>query len=291
MPKFSVLSKDSFVDQDIVSIPAHRGPERTKDHSGQVYLLPQQTTSSDLLGLASQKGYRHLVQKSQNETTKQIRLARLMAQRSDVFLNNPVSSMLSPRSAGPETEKDLLLLDVSLNSYDDKAKILAQIEELFDTVKLRWMVRADVMLAADELMCNALFNAPRDGGVNSNGLNQAMNMAKSGSVRPANLRIGMDENQIAVVCIDEYGSLNPSRVFEKVKNCYDLGPGRSMNMDDAVGTAGIGSYLIFNACASYTIAVAKGSKTVVGATFDLARAKRPKTGPGKHLHWFVSEGA
>lgn len=251
--------------------------------SGEVALV-NNMAPKELVDLAFSSGHRHLVQKDQNDTLREIRFARVIHKNPKLFMMYPLSSTLAPRIAGPTAEDDFTLRKFELKSHSDKADVLIKIRELFSSMRLTQTLQDDVVLTADEFCCNVLFNAIYKDGINQEDLASTLKVSQKPLTQPAILRIGANNSYFAVSCWDAYGTLDPVRVLQRLQKCLHEGAGQVINQSDH-GTAGIGSYLVFNACSSLYMAVEKG----VGTQFCALFPKRPrheerKVKP-KNLHW------
>lgn len=238
----------------------------------------------DLVELAM-SGHCHLVQKGLQDTMREIRVARILCQKPGLFMRFPISLVLAPRFVGQEMEDRLTLEEWSLSNHGDKTKVLEGISELFNGSRLNSILRDDLLLTADEFCCNVLFNANKENGVNKETLANTVDSAKRNTLsHPGILRVGAYKGYLAISCWDGFGSLDPQRLLGRLLSCLREGAGSALNQSE-FGTAGIGSFLVFNACTSLYMAVEKGVGTQFCALFPLhARARERNTRP-KHLHW------
>jgi hypothetical protein len=256
------------------------------DRTGQTNTLGliNALTAWDLVDLAYTHGFHHLVHKAQPDTMREIRTARLMNQTPEIFFQCPLSSVLAPRIASPQTEKDVTLLEWPLAKHADKEVILASIDQIFDEAMLNESLREDVVLVADEFICNALFNATQTGGINNNNLETAIRLAQRPMSQPATVRMGAHNGYLAISCKDNYGTLDPQRFLSRLHTCLKQGAGEAINLEDR-GTAGIGGFMVFNACTSLYMAVEGGKATMFCALFPLRSGAKERSLRPKNLHW------
>lgn len=200
------------------------------------------------------------------------------------FLDFPVSSTLNPRRAGAAEESKLTLMKRELFDHGSKKQILKDIEQLFNESRLSSNLKDDVVLAADELLCNVLFNAVHEGGVNKLQLRAAVSQSEKPLPKPALMRIGAFSGWLAISCRDPYGTLEPGRLLERLYICCKNGAGTAIRMDDT-GTAGIGSYLVFLASSSFFMAVESGKATQVCVLFPVHGMTKERQIKPKNLHW------
>ena len=238
----------------------------------------------DLVDLAYNHGLHHLVQKAMPDTMREIRTAHLMNQSPELFFQCPLSSVLAPRLAGPQMERDVTLLEWPLIKHSDKDVILSSIDQIFDEADLNGSLREDVILVADEFVCNALFNATQVGGINNNNIQTAIKLAERPMRQPATVRMGAHNGYLALSCKDKYGTLDPKRFLSRLHSCLQKGASQSINLDER-GTAGIGGFMVFNACTSLYMAVEGGTATQFCALFPLKSGAKERSQRPKNLHW------
>lgn len=247
-------------------------------------ILVQDLGAPDVVELAVSQGYNHTVQKARPETNREMTAAQLLNRHPDIFFEFPISSTLRPESAGETEEKSLSLGEWKCSTIADKDLTLNLIEELFVSNEFNESLKDDVILAASEFICNALFNAPCDDGVNTRTLEKTLKDAEKEIEPAATIRLGTHDGYLALSCRDGFGTLDPSRILERLKSCLSHGVGESINFFDR-GSAGIGCYLIFNACTSFFMVVRSGKSTQFCAVFPLKSGARARNEMPKNLHW------
>jgi hypothetical protein len=145
-------------------------------------------------------------------------------------------------------------------------------------------LRDDVSMTADEFLCNVLFNATQSEGINQRNLRDSVKQAQGHLVQPAILRAGAYRGNFALACVDVYGTLNPKYFLERMYKCAKSGVNKAINIADR-GTAGIGGYMVFNACTSFYMSVEKSRRTVVCALFPLKSGAKSRSLKPKNIHW------
>ena len=124
---------------------------------------------------------------------------------------------------------------------------------------------------ADELMMNALYDAPRDG--------------PPGAARHAELRWGADAEVIALSVADTFGALRQRDVIGHVRRARSE-RGRPRPESFAQRGAGLGLYLVVANVASLVFNVEAGRRTEVVCLFDRTKAGRPAVSSVRSLHVF-----
>lgn len=201
------------------------------------------------------------------------------------FFEHPVSAVFAPENFGAEADQKFLFYSRTFNEAQQKRPTIQEIEQsLAERIKST-SLRADIVTIADELMTNAIFNAPFVTSDNtSSGASRADRNVKMHEGMNGEIFLACDEERILVVCRDTYGTLNPEKMLTRVRNCYTTGVAANINMTGG-GGAGIGSYMIFNSSISFFVAVRAGKCTVVGCVLPLKGSGRAREAMLKNLHY------
>ncbi|MBT7669589.1 MAG: hypothetical protein HN623_08425 [Bdellovibrionales bacterium] len=169
-------------------------------------------------------------------------------------------------------------LHYTIKSSGDKNDMRLMVDHFLDSIPKVKRFRDDIALVADELFTNAVFNTPfsdvaqdRTGFINLNKLQQGELKVMH---TPGNIHIG---------CSDPHGGLRVYKLLNKLKNIYDRGVGKTMNMNAQEGGGGIGHWMMYERTESILLAVQKEIKTVVIFTVPLTRCKS-EFGWNKSMH-------
>jgi len=169
---------------------------------------------------------------------------------------------------------------VRLRDFEGRGKALDTVLAYAEEAKMRRQVRSAIGSVCEELLMNALYDAP----VDENG-NQIFaevdphDRTKSRSPRPVSIRYAATESQFAVAVRDRFGRLAKNTILAYIDKCL-----RSpVQIDRKTYGAGLGLYLVANAAASYLVNVAYGIATEVVCTFDRG-AKAPLRLVGVFVH-------
>ncbi|MGE3681427.1 MAG: hypothetical protein AB7G93_06845 [Bdellovibrionales bacterium] len=227
---------------------------------------------AEIVGIASQYGIRHLVQDRQPYSQSDVQTAEIMMTRLEHFLSFPSSSILSAGLSGPEQENSLIKLSVHFSRADEKAGVINQVKDELAKLKRSQHFVSEVLLAADELFSNAIYNAPylgfshKDGGVP-----RTKKFGNDPRIRPARLFLASDGVRLVLGCEDSYGSLNPDIVIDRIKTCLHEGADNAIRW--TAGGAGLGTYMILRSALAYYVGVLRNQRTVVCCTYTVARSK------------------
>lgn len=238
-----------------------------------------------VLRLATELGYAHVVQKNGLEYAKELQTTEALIERPTEFFKYPIASIFNPSDLSPEGEKRAVLSDVLFTGSGQKREVLDGFIRAMESRQLSQTMIEDITLVADEMFTNAVFNAPfvdQKTHKNANVSRQSMevNFAKD---KPGRLVLAADSTRLMIACEDPYGSLNLNGYLSKIKATYDRGAAATMNFGS--GGAGIGSYIIFNTGASLFVGVKQGRATIIACLLPLGLSNRKRALLPKHLHW------
>lgn len=271
-----------------VKIVEARNGNSVNDANGRMeVVLCDGQLPAEVLALAIEKGYLQLIHPDSKGFDKELKASAKLALNPRVILDYPVSTVLSPSEAGPEAEKKLSLLNIDFSQAREKHNILERLDETVSELTQSVSLKADIITVADELLTNAIFNAPFVDMVNSESgapranPNVGMSDGKSGE-----FFCGADEDRIVIGCRDPYGRLNVRKLLEKVRKCYETSVAENMNMTSR-GGAGIGSYMIFNSSTSYFVVVDEERITLVCSVLPIKGSSRARQEAPKNLHYVV----
>jgi hypothetical protein len=237
----------------------------------------------EVLSRGLEMGSGHVVQMGGPHSNDELKASELLLVQPRLITKFPIATLLCPAHVDEAMETRLQKLSYAFSRTGQKAEVLQLIEKnLFHTVKSQ-SLRSDIATIADELLTNAIFNAPY---VNEENTSPGLSRSSAGSM-PAGMSgqffLGATEDRVLIGCRDPYGSLNVGRLLERIKNCYANSVAGTMNMS-AQGGAGIGSFMVFNASSSYVVAVEKGKITVVCAILGTKGSSRARQEAPKNLH-------
>jgi hypothetical protein len=169
---------------------------------------------------------------------------------------------------------------VRLRDFEGRGKALDTVLAYAEEAKMRRQVRSAIGSVCEELLMNALYDAPVDEAGNQIFAEvDPHDRTKSRSPRPVSIRYAATESQFAVAVRDRFGRLAKNTILAYIDKCL-----RSpVQIDRKTYGAGLGLYLVANAAASYLVNVAYGIATEVVCTFDRG-AKAPLRLVGVFVH-------
>lgn len=169
---------------------------------------------------------------------------------------------------------------VRLRDFEGRGKAIDTVLDFAAQSKMRRQVRSAIGQVCEELLMNALYDAPVDeDGQQIFAEIDPHDRTKTRSPKPVSIRYAATESQFAVAVRDRFGRLAKNTVLAYIDKCLHS----PTQIDRKTYGAGLGLYLVANAAASYVVNVAYGIATEVVCTFDRG-AKAPLRLVGVFVH-------
>jgi hypothetical protein len=169
---------------------------------------------------------------------------------------------------------------VRLRDFEGRGKAIDTILDFAAQNKMRRQVRSAIGQVCEELLMNALYDAPVDEeGQQIFAEVDPHDRTAVKSPKPVSIRYAATETQFVVAIRDRFGRLAKNTILAYINKCI-FSP---IQIDRKTYGAGLGLYLVANAAASYICNVAYGIATEVVCTFDRG-AKAPLRLVGVFVH-------
>ncbi len=167
-----------------------------------------------------------------------------------------------------------------LRDFDGRGRAIDTVLGYAEQSRMRRQVRTAIGAVCEELLMNALYDAP----VDASGKPMFADVDPhdrrgTRSPRPVSIRYAATDQMFAVAVRDRFGRLAKNTVLSYIEKCI----GSPNQIDRKTYGAGLGLYLVANAAASYVVNVAYGIATEVVCTFDRG-AKTPLRLVGMFVH-------
>lgn len=152
-----------------------------------------------------------------------------------------------------------------LRDFQGRSKAIETVLEYAAQSNIRRQVRNSIGQVCEELLMNALYDAP----VDENGEQifaeiDPHDRTKTRSPKPVSVRYAATDTQFAIAVRDRFGRLAKNTILAYIEKCL-----RSpTQIDRKTYGAGLGLYLVTNATAAYVVNVAYGIATEVVCIFD-----------------------
>jgi hypothetical protein len=167
-----------------------------------------------------------------------------------------------------------------LRDFEGRGRAIETVLGYAEQSKMRKQVRAAIGAVCEELLMNALYDAPVDAsGRPIFAEIDPHHRRGTRSPRPVSIRYAATDQLFAVAVRDRFGRLSKNTILSYIEKCI-----QSPNqIDRKTYGSGLGLYLVANAAASYVVNVAYGIATEVVCTFDRG-AKSPLRLLGMFVH-------
>lgn len=167
-----------------------------------------------------------------------------------------------------------------LNDFAGRGNAIDTVLDFAKESKIRSRLRQGIGQVCEELLMNALYDAPVDeSGVQVFAEIDPHDRVATCSPRPVSIRYAATETQFAIAVRDRYGRLAKNTIIAYINKCLTS----DNQIDRKTYGAGLGLYIVANAAASYVVNVAYDIATEVICTFD-RKSKMPLGLVGVFIH-------
>jgi hypothetical protein len=167
-----------------------------------------------------------------------------------------------------------------LRDFEGRGRAIQTVLDYAEEQKMRRQVRSAIGQVCEELLMNALYDAPVDeAGKPVFADVDPHDRKDSRSPRPVSIRYAATDTMFAVAVRDRFGRLAKNTILAYIEKCISS----PNQIDRKTYGAGLGLYLVANAAAAYVVNVAYGIATEVVCTFDRG-AKTPLRLVGMFVH-------
>jgi hypothetical protein len=237
-------------------------------HTEQTIAIAENEVSpSDLIRVAHGTKIRHLVQKTNPHFDTECVTAEAMILHPQRFLADPLNTIFGTRSERAE-------FALTLQVTSKKSSVLTQFGDFVANLPRSRTIWDQSLLVADELFTNSAKN-----GWDPSVKPFATPPQFQGSI---DFFAQADTKRLVIGCRDSFGTLDVWSVIARIANCYEKGLADSIQRGSA--GAGIGSFMVFESCLSYYLAVEKNCQTVVCVALPLGYSRRAGAGLAKNIH-------
>jgi hypothetical protein len=224
-----------------------------------------------VIGLVHSTGLRHIVQQDGMRFDAECSIAERMIEQPSLFLRDPLGSILGPTIGTEQHNRFGMVFDAA----EKKGQLLGSFGSFVAGLAGGRTIWDSALMIADEFFTNASKNA---WGSASTGLFMG-EPVHSGTIE---FFAEANEELLVIGCRDTFGRLEVQNVVERIKACYDKGVADSIRYGNS--GAGIGSFMVFDACMSYYAGVDRGQSTVVCVAIPLGLSRRAVAVLPKNIH-------
>ena len=135
----------------------------------------------------------------------------------------------------------------------------------------------------DELVTNALYDAPTDGNGRARCADRGrtVELAEGETIE---FEMGATPTRIGVMVRDPFGTLAPGRVLDYLAKCFARG---DRQVDDKEGGAGLGLYYSFELLSHFTLSLNPGRSTEAIGLLDCTNTFREHIARAKSFNLFA----
>ncbi|RME15023.1 MAG: hypothetical protein D6797_07550 [Bdellovibrio sp.] len=171
--------------------------------------------------------------------------------------------------------------ELPITRSDERMDLNNQVMEYFKSVGMRSSIRGACSIVLEELLMNAIYDAPVDeqGRSKYNALDRK-NVVVLEEKERGRLRYACDGVLMAVSVEDPFGRLDGETIFNYLESCYT---GRAGSLNANKGGAGRGLHQIVENSDLVVFNVAQGVRTEVIALFEVAPKKDQEKFPSFHF--------
>jgi CheY-like chemotaxis protein len=244
------------------------------DRHAQVLVVGESIDKDDVLAMLRAAGYNHVVE--------------------------PVDEALVVTS-GKMVKADIFGLEKYLawgssihervvTTYEEKRNALMDVAEHAKELGVRRQVVARIESVSDELLMNALYDAPAI----------RLGMAPHGPLRsrtgfalgpyehePATLRWACDDRYFAVSVRDNYGELRKDAILDHIGRARQMRGSPQLRREGGGGGAGLGLYFVLASVTRFIANIAPGRMTEVIGVFDIKATGREQEACARSLQIFT----
>jgi len=240
-----------------------------------------------VLETALSGGVNHVCQDENPFSKTEIKTAEIMLKDPHAFLKSPVSCILFPEHVQTANEDAVVMWKRDFSKAAEKRQTLQDLKVEMAQKNVNNSTSSDILLIADELFTNAIFNAPFAAEDISPKVSRTDHSICMKSGDHGTLFMTCTDDRIIVGCRDPYGQLEIEKLLTRIRDCYKEGVAKKMNMGE--GGAGIGSFMIFDSVSNYYAAVHKEKTTLLAVSIPLKMSSRKRAEVYKNLHWINLE--
>jgi anti-sigma regulatory factor (Ser/Thr protein kinase) len=201
-----------------------------------------------------------------------------------VALKRPLAASLAPVGAEPYRIQGFSTSEVLVTSTDDKDAALDGVLELAAALELSDETKRRIEVATEELVLNAIYDAPRDGaGVPLHAQLDRRTAVRLDAAQQVRVRYGCDGRNFVVSVADRFGALDRGCVVRSLSKLLDP---QNTRPAPGVSGAGLGLMLTYGAANQLVIHALPGRFTEVTAVMHVSGSNRTALARGSALHLY-----
>lgn len=179
-------------------------------------------------------------------------------------------------------------LSLRLSSSNELEGLLDQMRAFIEPSRIPRRIVVSLLDAAEELMTNAVYNAPITGDGNPRYARMARTeLVSLDSAEYVDVDLRVDGKQIGIAVADPFGSLRPELVTHYLAKCFRK---QDDQIDAKDGGAGLGLYYAFEKVSHLVVNIEPSKRTELIALVNIRNTYREFAGEAKSFNMFVRGG-
>ncbi len=158
---------------------------------------------------------------------------------------------------------------IEVGDYEEKSAAIQRVSQFAASIGVRRKYRESIEQCCDEMLMNALYDAPVDASGKPLALDPSKKRAALKGDDRAIIEYGCDGQRFAVAVRDRFGRFERSVLVRYLDKCLHSAD----QIDKKVGGAGLGLYLMSHSATSLMFNVLPGVATECVCTFDIGATK------------------
>ncbi len=177
--------------------------------------------------------------------------------------------------------------DLEIRSYEEKRIALLTATAFAKRAGARRPVVARIECVADELLMNAMYNAPAlSRGIEPDPFEAASSLSRDREEEGVRFRYATDGRHFALSVEDRFGVLRKETIIDNLARARTQRAPR----DEPTGGAGLGLYFVFSSATRFIANIEDGKRTEIICLFDLRQGGRNLAACASSLHVFRGNG-
>lgn len=179
--------------------------------------------------------------------------------------------------------------ELEINTYEQKRGALITIAQHAKEVGARRHVMGKIESVTDELLMNALYDAPAvsRGHEPAQRATSLEDIATQQCEQAALVRYACDGRYFAVSVQDEYGELHKEAILDHLVRARAERGAPKLDQAGVASGAGLGLYFILSSVTRFIANIDRGKRTEVVCLFDLKESGRDASSCARSLHIFT----
>jgi DNA-binding NarL/FixJ family response regulator len=244
---------------------------------GHIMILGESIEDDEVVQLLRHASLNHIISDAENPDDTELVVTSVKLSSGDIFGLEKYLSWGAKLHAS------------NIHTYEQKRQALATVSQHAKEVGARRQVIAKIESVTDELLMNALYDAPstRSGKTRAERIRNAEDGIPS--EESAVLRYACDGRYFAVSVQDDFGALRKDVILDNLVRARRE-KGRPQTGEESSG-AGLGLYFILSSVTRFIANIDPGKRTEVVCLFDLKQNGRESEACARSLHIFQGGAA